>query len=94
MSEPTLFLMQSEFAKTSAHIEQFKMMSTPQDVLILMGDAVLFADDERLSDDCQIYILASDLDLWVADLPKYIKVLSYAEFADLILDFKRCISLK
>lgn len=94
MSEPTLFLMQSEFAKTSMQIEQLIMMSTIEDAVVLMGDALLFASDERLYQQAQIYALATDLDLLVIDLPEYIKVLSYLEFADLVLDFKRCISLK
>ena len=94
MSEHTLFLVQSEFAKTNTCLDQLCQMATAQDTIILMGDAVLFTQDARLETYSIVYILETEMDLIADSLPKHIRVLSYAAFADLVLDFKRCIRLK
>lgn len=94
MSEHTLFLVQSEFAKTNPCLDQLCQMATLQDTIILMGDSVLFAQDTRLEKYSFVYMLETEIELITSILPKRINVLSYATFADLVLDFKRCICLK
>ncbi|WP_372402989.1 DsrH/TusB family sulfur metabolism protein [Acinetobacter piscicola] len=94
MSQHTLFLIQSEFGKTSACLEQWASMSNANDAVILMGDAILFVQDARIQQHTTVYVLETDLDLLATPLSQNVQTLTYATFADLVLDFKRCISLK
>lgn len=94
MSQPTLFLIQSEFSKTATCLEQWTKMSNANDAIVLMGDAVLFAQDPSIQQHPLVYVLETDLDLTATVLTENVKTLSYAAFADLVLDFKHCISLK
>lgn len=94
MTVNTLFLLQSEFAKTSTCLEQLIQISTPQDPVVLLGEAVLFAQDQRLQQFTSVYVLETEIDLIPDNIKTQIKVLSYLEFSDLVLDFKHCMSLK
>lgn len=91
----TLYLVQSDYDRTPLMFEQIAGFYDEYDALVLMGDAVLHYQDPRLSNIQQLYVLQSEVDLLVIDqLPQHIKLLTPAEFADVILDFRRCITLK
>ena len=95
MSDQTLYLVQSAFQHTEATLTRLKQLAQTADAVVLMGDAVLHLDsaiDVLLRSS--LYILQSETDLLADSLPDHVKALSYSEFADLVLQFKRCISLK
>jgi sulfur transfer complex TusBCD TusB component (DsrH family) len=94
MSTSNLFLIQSAYHATTAVIEKLRQLYSANDAIVLMGDAVLLANDDFFKSLAVIYVLDNES----ANLPDAqqtnIKVISYAEFADLTLSFARSISLK
>ena len=94
MSDSTLYLVQSTFAHTDASINSLLQLYVNGDVVVLMGDAVLFIEDARLKNLTNIYVLENDAEIWADTLPSSIQLMNYAEFADLVLNFTRSISLK
>lgn len=94
MSDKTLYLIQSEYRYTDQILNQLLQLYTDQDHVVLTGDSVLFVDDLRLQDKQNLYVLENDAEILVQALPAHIQSISYAQFADLVLDFRRCVSLK
>lgn len=94
MSDSTLYLVQSTFAHTDASINSLLQLYANGDAVVLMGDAVLFIEDARLKNLTNIYVLENDAEIWADTLPSSIQLMNYAEFADLVLNFTRSISLK
>ncbi|NHC02823.1 hypothetical protein G9F31_03420 [Acinetobacter sp. 187] len=94
MSEKTLYLVQSHFANTQSALSKLNQISTQQDSIVLMGDAVLAADSVQLKNTTQLYMLENDAELFASQPHTDIKIINYAEFSDLVLSFQRCISLK
>lgn len=90
----TLYLIQSEYAQTEAMLDQLEQIYAIDDAVVLMGDAVLAFDSAQLLNKASVYALENDAEI----LPKQdltgLKIIDYAEFSDLVLSFKRCISLK
>ena len=62
--------------------------------LFLMGDAVLFAADQRLTNKQNLYLLENDAEILSESIPENFKSISYSQFAQLVLDFNRCIRFK
>lgn len=76
-------------------IEQINALWQPDDALILLGPAAQGVFDQRLTGFNQVYVLQADLD--VLGVPfKQIKyrILSYDEWAQLVLLHKRHITWK
>ena len=94
MSDKTLYLIQSEYRYTDQILNQLLQLYTDQDHVVLTGDSVLFVDDLRLQDKQNLYVLKNDAEILVQALPAHIQSISYAQFADLVLNFRRCVSLK
>lgn len=94
MSDSTLYLVQSTFAHTDASINSLLQLYANGDAVVLMGDAVLFIEDARLKNLTNIYVLENDAEILAETLPSSIQLMNYAEFADLVLNFTRSISLK
>lgn len=94
MSDSTLYLVQSTFAHTDASINTLLQLYVNGDAVVLMGDAVLFIEDARLKNLTNIYVLENDAEILAETLPSSIQLMNYAEFADLVLNFTRSISLK
>lgn len=94
MSDKTLYLIQSEYHHTDQILNQLLQLYTDQDHVVLTGDSVLFVDDLRLQDKQNLYVLENDAEILVQALPAHIQSISYAQFADLVLAFRRCVSLK
>lgn len=93
MSDKTLYLIQSSFQQTDAILNQLERIYSTHDTVVLMGDAVLFVQDPRVLNKQHIAVLENDAEILVGSLPEQIQKLSYDQFADLVLDFKRCIRL-
>lgn len=94
MTDKTLYLLQSEFAKTETAITQLEQVYSDNDAIVLMGDAVLFAHDLRWQTKPQVFVLQQDAIVLSPDLASHIQAIDYDQFANLVLQFKRCISLK
>lgn len=94
MSNHTLYLIQSNYAATAQTLEQLAQIYTPVDQIVLMGEAVLQLEHSFLQNLPQIYMLENDAELLTQPLPVQVKLLDFADFADLCLGFNRCISMK
>jgi sulfur relay protein TusB/DsrH len=94
MSDKTLYLIQSSFSHTDQILTQLDQIYTITDHVILMGDAVLYVHDHRLQLKKNLYILENDIEILAEKCPEHFKLINYTQFADLILDFTRCVSLK
>ncbi|MEG0482140.1 MAG: DsrH/TusB family sulfur metabolism protein [Acinetobacter sp.] len=93
MSDKTLYLIQSSFQQTDSVLNQLERIYSTHDAVVLMGDAVLFVQDPRILNKQHVAVLENDAEILVDNLPTQIQKLSYDQFADLVLDFKRCIRL-
>lgn len=94
MSNHTLYLIQSNYAATAQILEQLAQIYTPVDQIVLMGEAVLQLEHSFLQNLPQIYMLENDAELLTQPLLDQVKLLDFADFADLCLGFNRCISMK
>ena len=94
MSNHTLYLIQSSYSTTAQILEQLAQTYTMGDQVVLMGEAVLLLEHSFLQNLPQIYMLENDAVLLIQPLPDQINLLNYADFADLCLEFNRCISMK
>ncbi len=94
MSDQSLFLLQTRFAETASAIAKVQDLYGSGDHLVLMGEAALFVSTEDLAQFDNISILATDAAMLLEPLPDVIKVLDYTQFAELILQFTRCITFK
>lgn len=94
MSNHTLYLIQSSYAATVHILDQLAQIYAADDQVILMGEAVLLLEHSFLQSLPQIYMLKNDAQLLIQPLPDQVKLLNYADFAALCLQFNRCISMK
>lgn len=90
----TLYLIQSEYSRTPAMLDQLDQIYATDDAVVLIGDAVLAFDSAQLKDKASVYALENDAEILPNQDLSALKIISYAEFSDLVLSFKRCISLK
>lgn len=93
MSNQTLYLVQSQTNQTESALSKLDQIYSPTDAVVLMGDAVLFWKSDFLSRKT-VYILENDAEILVEPLSANIRIISYTEFADLVLNFNRSISFK
>lgn len=94
MTDKTLYLIQSSFANTESVLNKLTQIYAHQDAIVLMGDAVLFYEAAQLQNKDPIYVLENDAEILPTQPQKQIQRITYAEFSDLVLNFKRSISLK
>lgn len=99
MTDKTLYLIQSQFANNEHCIQQVQKTLDSNDALVLMGDAVLgLFTSSLLTIQNKVYVLDRDAELLPSHLLNgdyfQIEVIDYTTFADIILGFTRCISLK
>lgn len=94
MLEKTLYLVQSNYANTSHVLNKLVQIYDYEDVVVLMGESILFINDTKVKNFHQVYVLENDIELLAHSVSDYIQMLNYAQFADLVLTFKRSISLK
>ena len=94
MSKQNLFLIQSDFSTTPSALAKLEKIYHPEDTVILMGEAVLHQNAEFIQNLDHVYVLETEAEnLAQSDLAN-IQVISYAQFADVVLNFKRSIRLQ
>ena len=94
MQNSTLFLIQAPYQSMANTWSKLEQMATVTDHIVMMGDAVLTIPMHILTQFPNLYCLEVEENLLNESIQTQIKVLEYATFADLTLQFKRCISLK
>jgi len=94
MTDKTLFLVQSDYSSTPQALSKLQKLYRPEDTIVLMGEAVLYFSVEWLKECDSLYILRTDTELLIEELPDFIDQIDYLKFADIILQFNRCIRLK
>lgn len=94
MNPSTLYLVQSTYHNTSKVIDELRDIYQVGDQIIFMGDSVARLSTEIIQQFESVSCLSIEKDLLDTDTLAQINVLDYDQFADLVLTFNRCISLK
>ncbi|AQV16862.1 DsrH like protein [Acinetobacter pittii] len=94
MNPSTLYLVQSSYHSTPKIIEELRNLFRVGDQIVFMGDSVAHLSAEMIQPFESISCLSIEKDLLDTDTLAQVKVLDYDQFADLVLTFNRCISLK
>ena len=93
MSNKSLYLLQSSFSATPAVVAKLEKMYSPEDSVVLMGESILQFEQPFLQQLNCVYVLDTDAELLAGQKVKNMQIISYAEFADICLDYTRCIRL-
>lgn len=94
MNPSTLYLVQSTYHNTPNIIDELGHLYQVGDQIIFMGDSVARLSAQVIQQFESISCLGIEKDLLDTDSLAQINVLDYDQFADLVLTFNRCISLK
>lgn len=100
----TLYMLQGNYQQSFNHLQQLKSLLLPQDMVILLGEAVFAYLDFQLSADF-VHLSAQ---FWVLDeeyqhlnhqaqeqlqTPLTVSVMSFDDWVDFILNHQRCVRL-
>ena len=94
MKNSTLFLVQSPYNNVNKILDELAHMAKADDHIVMMGDSVLQVTDAVVDIYPNIYCLNNEQSLLQDALKQHIRILEYAQFAELVLQFQRCVSLK
>ena len=94
MKNSTLFLIQSPYNNVNKILDELAHMAKADDHIVMMGDSVLQVTDAVVDTYPNIYCLGNEQSLLQDALKQHIRILEYAQFAELVLQFQRCITLK
>ncbi len=94
MNPSTLYLVQSSYHSTPKIIDELRNLFQVGDQIVFMGDSVAHLSAEMIQPFESVSCLSIEKDLIDTDTLAQVKVLDYDQFADLVLTFNRCISLK
>ena len=94
MKNSTLFLVQSPYNNVNKILDELAHMAKADDHIVMMGDSVLQVTDAVVDTYPNISCLSNEQSLLQDALKQHIRILEYAQFADLVLQFQRCITLK
>ncbi|MDH0030198.1 MULTISPECIES: hypothetical protein [unclassified Acinetobacter] len=94
MKNSTLFLIQSPYNNFNKILDELSQMAKADDHIVMMGDSVLQVTDAVVDIYQNIYCLSNEQSLLQDDLKEHVRILEYAQFTDLVLQFQRCITLK
>ena len=94
MKNSTLFLVQSPYNNASKILAELTHMAKVDDHIVMMGDSVLQVTDAVVDTYPYIYCLGNEQSLLQDGTKERVRILEYAQFADLVLQFQRCVSLK
>ncbi|MBP7884373.1 MAG: hypothetical protein KAZ72_02100 [Acinetobacter sp.] len=94
MKNSTLFLVQSPYNNVNKILDELAHMAKADDHIVMMGDSVLQVTDAVVDIYQNIYCLNNEQSLLQDALKQHIRILEYAQFAELVLQFQRCITLK
>lgn len=93
MSNKSLYLVQSTFSATPNVLSKLQQIYSPEDTVVMMGESVLQLQHPFLQALNKVYVLDTDAEILAGQTTENLKLISYAEFADLCLDHSRCIRL-
>lgn len=94
MNPSTLYLVQSSYHATPKIIDELSHLFQIGDQVVFMGDSVAHISTEMIQPFESVSCLSIEKDLLDTDTLSQVKILDYDQFADLVLTFNRCISLK
>ena len=94
MKNSTLFLVQSPYNNVNKILDELAHMAKADDHIVMMGDSVLQVTDAVVDIYPNIYCLNNEQSLLQDALKQHIRILEYTQFAELVLQFQRCITLK
>ena len=94
MKNSTLFLVQSPYNNVNKILDELAHMAKADDHIVMMGDSVLQVTDAVVDTYPYIYCLGNEQSLLQDGTKERVRILEYAQFADLVLQFQRCVSLK
>ena len=94
MKNSTLFLVQSPYNNVNKILDELAHMAKADDHIVMMGDSVLQVTDAVVDIYQNIYCLGNEQSLLQDGTKERVRILEYAQFADLVLQFQRCITLK
>ncbi|MBK0063306.1 MULTISPECIES: hypothetical protein [unclassified Acinetobacter] len=90
----SLYLIQSSSSATQSVLAKLKQIYDQQDQVIFFGEALSMLTQADLDYFAQCYCLESEQVLLDLNLIPSFTLLNSTQFADLVLQFERCISLK
>ena len=93
MSNASLYLVQSSFAATHAALAKLQQLYQANDCVILMGEALLHVQHIALQQINCVYVLETDVEILAGQQTQNMQLISYAQFAELCLNYTRCIRL-
>ena len=94
MKNSTLFLIQSPYNNVNKILDELAHMAKADDHIVMMGDSVLQVTDAVMDTYPNIYCLSNEQSLLQNRLKERVGILKYTQFAELVLQFQRCITLK
>ena len=94
MKNSTLFLVQSPYNNFNKILDELSQMAKADDHIVMMGDSVLQVTDAVVDIYQNIYCLGNEQSLLQDGTKERVRILEYAQFANLVLKFQRCITLK
>jgi len=94
MTQSTLYLVQASYHHTLQIIEELAKYFDKDDQIVFMGDSTAQLSVSICQQFGSISCLCHEKDLIDAETLAHVNVLNYDQFADLVLQFNRCISLK
>ena len=94
MKNSTLFLVQSPYNNVNKILDELAHMAKADDHIVMMGDSVLQVTDAVVDTYPNIYCLSNEQSLLQNRLKERVGILKYTQFAELVLQFQRCVSLK
>lgn len=94
MNNSSLFLLQTYYHNTDKIWDELRIIAQAEDYIVVMGDAILKLDQAMIDLYPHIYCLSVEQGLLSDDIRNQVNLIEYAQFANLVLKFKRCISLK
>ncbi|MCH7334961.1 hypothetical protein [Acinetobacter sp. NIPH 2699] len=94
MKNTTLFLIQSPYSQLDKIWRELRQIAQADDPIVIMGDAALQVSQNIIDTFSNLYCLSSEQSLLNDEVKDHVKIIEYAQFADLIVQFDRCITLK
>ena len=94
MKNSTLFLVQSPYNNVNKILDELAHMAKADDHIVMMGDSVLQISNAVVDTYPNIYCLSNEQSLLQDRLKERVGILKYTQFAELVLQFQRCITLK
>lgn len=93
MSNHTLYLIQASYAAAPLALAKLQQLYAPGDQAVLMGESVLHAEHEAIAQLPNCHVLDTEKQL-LNPVQSAVQIISYSAFADLCLQFSRCVTLK